>query len=118
MTYTIEQQEKGAEFIRTLVQKSWENAVFKDELVRNPVAAIEQVTGKNLPFLSGKKIVVVDQTDESAIYINIPAQPKIDELELTEEQLEMIAGGLTPALGAYAVGCAVGIGVCWLVSQL
>lgn len=118
MIYTVEQQEKGAEFVRTLVQKSWESAAFKEELVKNPVAAIEQVTGKKLSFLSGKKVVVVDQTDESAIYINIPAQPKIDELELTEEQLEMIAGGVTPALGAYVVGCAVGIGVCWLVSHL
>ena len=115
MTY-LEQQEKGSELLRTLTLKAWERAAFKDQLVRNPVATIEQVTGKDLSFLGDKKIVVQDQTDDSVIYINIPAQPKMDELELTEEQLELVAGGATPA--AYVAGCLIGIGVCWLVSKL
>lgn len=115
MTY-LEQQEKGVELLRTLTMKAWESATFKEQLIKNPVATIEQVTGKDLSFLGDKKIVVQDQTDDSVIYINIPAQPKIDELELTEEQLELVAGGATPA--AYAAGVVVAIGVCWLVSHL
>lgn len=115
MTY-LDQQEKGAELLKTLAYKAWESADFKEQLINNPVATIEQVTGKDLSFLGDKKIIVEDQTDDSVIYINIPAQPKMDELELTEEQLELVAGGATPL--AYAAGVVVGIGVCWLVSQL
>ncbi|MDR6158250.1 MULTISPECIES: class IIb bacteriocin, lactobin A/cerein 7B family [Chryseobacterium] len=116
MNITIEQQEKGAELMKTLTQKAWENAAFKDQLVKNPVAAIEQATGKQISDLNGKRIVVEDQTDDSVIYLNIPAKVDLNELELTEEQLEMISGGLTPA--AYVAGVALGIGVCALVDYI
>jgi hypothetical protein len=114
MKITIEQQEKGAELIKTLTQKAWESSAFKEQLVKNPVATIEQIVGKELTTLNDKRIVVEDQTDESVIYFNIPAKMNLDELELTEEQLEMVAGGLTPV----AIGFGVAIGVCWLVSQI
>jgi hypothetical protein len=116
MNITIEQQEKSAELLKTLAQKAWESATFKEELIKNPIATIEQVTGKNLTNLADKRIVVEDQTDESIIYLNIPAKVDISELELTEEELEMIAGGLTPA--AYVAGVAIGIGVCALVDWM
>jgi hypothetical protein len=45
----------------------------------------------NLP--AGKTLVVRDQTDESAVYINIPAKAEVDA-ELNEEQLEAVAGGM------------------------
>ncbi len=38
-------------------------------------------------------MVVRDQTDESTVYINIPANADIDDIELNEEQLEAAAGG-------------------------
>lgn len=114
---TLEQQEKGAELFKVLAQKAWESASFKEQLIKNPVAAIEQVTGKDLSDLN-RRIVVEDQTDSSVIYINIPAKIDFNELELTEEQLEMIAGGITPVLGAYAVGVAIGVGACWVASHI
>lgn len=58
-----------------IVQKAWEDTAFKAELVVNPVAAIEKLTGKKLNLPEGKTIVVRDQTDESVVYINIPATP-------------------------------------------
>jgi hypothetical protein len=116
MEYTIEQQQKGAELLQTLAQKAWESSAFKEQLVKNPVATIEQVTGKSLTNLNDKRIVVEDQTDESVIYINIPAKVSMDDLSLTEEQLEQIAGGITPTV-AYVAGAAIGIGVCWLVDR-
>jgi hypothetical protein len=116
MNITIEQQEKGAELLKTLAHKAWESATFKEELIKNPVATIEQVTGRSITNLGDKRIVVEDQTDESVIYLNIPAKININELELTEEQLEMIAGGVTPL--AYVAGAVIGIGVCALVDYL
>jgi hypothetical protein len=76
-----------------IVQKAWEDADFKKELVANPVAAIEKLTGKKLNLPEGKTLVVRDQTDESTVYINIPAKAEVDA-ELNEEQLEAVAGGV------------------------
>jgi hypothetical protein len=75
-----------------IVQKAWDDASFKNELTVNPVAAIEKLTGNKLNIPAGKTLVVRDQTDESIVYINIPAKPSMD-IELNEEQLEAAAGG-------------------------
>lgn len=116
MKITLEQQKKGAELMKALVEKAWENAAFKDQLLNNPEQALQQLTGKNIPVPENVKIIAEDQSNENIIYFNIPAEPNFDELELTEEQLELIAGGLTPAL--YFGGMAVGIGISWAVSHL
>ena len=75
-----------------IVQKAWEDAEFKKELLSNPVAAIEKLTGKKLNLPEGKTLVVRDQTDDATIYINIPSKVELDA-ELNEEQLEAVAGG-------------------------
>jgi hypothetical protein len=78
-----------------IVQKAWEDAEFKKELVVNPIATIEKFIGKKLNLPEGKTLMVRDQTDESAIYINIPAVVKHSEdSQLSEEQLEAVAGGV------------------------
>ena len=84
-----------------VLQKAWENAEFKKELVANPVEAIEKLTGKKMNLPEGKTLVVRDQTDQSTVYINIPAeQKKVDDLELSDAQLEVVAGGKTlPGVG-------------------
>lgn len=76
-----------------IVQKAWEDKQFKDELVNSPIEAIEKFTGKKINIPADKKIVVRDQTDESVFYINIPAKPS-DDIELNDDQLEMVAGGM------------------------
>jgi hypothetical protein len=76
-----------------IVQKAWDDADFKKELTANPVAAIEKLTGRKMTLPVGKTLVVRDQTDESTVYINIPAKPEVDA-ELNEEQLELVAGGV------------------------
>lgn len=87
---TTQEQKLYAE----IVQKAWENAEFKKELIANPVAAIEQFTGKKLNLPEGKSFVVRDQTDASAVYINIPAKSNYDNVELNAEQLETVSGGV------------------------
>lgn len=76
-----------------VVQKVWEDAQFKSELVANPTAAIEKLTGHKLNLPEGKTLVVRDQTDESTVYINLPAKPNTEDVELNEDQLEAVAGG-------------------------
>jgi ribosomal protein S4E len=76
-----------------IIQKAWDDADFKKELTVNPVSAIEKLMGNKLNIPSGKTLVVRDQTDESTVYINIPAKPIIEDVELDEEQLEAVSGG-------------------------
>ena len=92
MTLT-EQQQKGQEILNTIIRKSWEDTNFKKDLIRNPIATIETVTGKKIELPDGKSIVVQDQTDKNTVYINIPGKPNISDIELNETQLEAIAGG-------------------------
>lgn len=87
---------KEQKLLQTIIQKAWEDTSFKQELIINPVEAIEKLTGKKVNLPKGKTIVVRDQTEETVVYINIPAQPNMDDVELNEEQLEIVAGGGNP----------------------
>lgn len=117
MVNAIEKQEEGAELMKLLAQRAWESSAFKEQLIKNPVATIEHVTGKNVTMFQNKKIAVEDQTDEYVIYFNIPAKPDFDDLALTEEQLETISGGTTAICGAYVLGVCIGYGICWALSD-
>ena len=75
-----------------VVNKAWEDAEFKKSLMESPLEAIEKLTGQKVILPEGKKLIVRDQMDESTTFINIPAEPK-EDLELSEEQLEAVAGG-------------------------
>lgn len=91
MEFTKEQK-----LFQSIVQKAWEDSAFKAELMTNPVSAIEALTGEQINLPEGKTIVVRDQTDDSVVYINIPAEPNMEDVELNEEQLEIISGGGNP----------------------
>lgn len=106
---TQERQKQGAALMNSLVQKAWESATFKEQLTKNPVSVIESITGEKMK--EDTKIVVEDQTDGSVVYLNIPREPNLEELELTEEQLEMVAGGLTPTFIALGYGIMAGVAI-------
>lgn len=86
-------QKKTQELLQTIIIKSWKDEAFKQQLISNPIDAIEKATGERVNLPKGKTLVVKDQTDSDIIFLNIPPEPKIEDLELSEEQLEVIAGG-------------------------
>lgn len=88
MEFTREQQ-----LFQNIINKAWDDETFKAALLTNPVQAIEELTGEKVHLPEGKRLVVRDQTSEETIYINIPAEQKMDDVELNEEQLEAVAGG-------------------------
>lgn len=95
-----------------LISQSWKDESFKKSLLSNPIPTIENFIGRPISLESGKqKIVVEDQCDSNIVYLNIPERPNFNELELTDEQLEMVAGGSTPLCivgGVFLVGVVIG----------
>jgi predicted house-cleaning NTP pyrophosphatase (Maf/HAM1 superfamily) len=94
-----------------VVQKAWDDAEFKKQLMANPVATMEKLTGEKVNLPEGQKLTVVDQSDESTVYFNIPKRVEIDNLQITEEQLEQVAGGITPTFIAFGYGFVVGVSI-------
>lgn len=95
-----------------LISQSWKDESFKKSLLSNPISTIENFIERPISLESGKqKIIVEDQSNSNIIYLNIPERPNFSELELTEEQLEMVAGGSTPLCvvgGVFLVGVVIG----------
>ena len=89
-------KKKSQELLQAIITKAWEDNTFKQELILNPINAIEKATGERINLPEGKTLIVKDQTDNSMIYINILAEPNMEDLELNEEQLEAVAGGAFP----------------------
>jgi len=81
-------------FLQKLAKKVEEDAEFKKNLLENPIVGIETFLGRRVTLPIGWKIVVVDQTDPSTIFINLPAIQSIEDVELSEEQLDIVSGGL------------------------
>lgn len=86
---------KKQQVLSQVIQEAWGNAEFKAALLADPVPAIEALTGETLSIPEGKTLVVRDQTSEDTIYINIPAQRQMADVELDEAQLDAVAGGTT-----------------------
>lgn len=84
---------KEQETLRQVIAEAWSNPEFKQELIKNPVVAIKELTGQVIALPMGKKLQVFDQSDENVVCLNIPPKPNLEDVELTEEQLEIVAGG-------------------------
>jgi hypothetical protein len=93
-------EQRKQEIIQTVISKAWEDSNFRKELIADPVRAIERISGVKIVLPEGKTLVIADQTDKSKVYLTIPAEPEMENMELTEEQLELIAGGKEPFWGA------------------
>jgi hypothetical protein len=84
-------QEKPEKSLQTVIEKCWKDETFKQEFLENPVKIMEKLSGQTMN-LEGRKVIAVDQTDSSTVYINIPADP--NDVVLTDAELEVVAGGV------------------------
>jgi len=89
----MEQRKNKEEVLRLIISKAWEDIDYRKNLITDPLIAIENLTGAKIILPEGITLVVNDQTDKSKVYMNIPSEPDIEDIELTEDQLEFIAGG-------------------------
>lgn len=97
MELSLEKKQKSQELIANLISKCWEDDSFKKEFILNPAETIKELTGQELSIPENAKFVVVDQSSEKDVYINIPSKPtaerEILNEELTELELELISAG-------------------------
>lgn len=84
---------KEQKVLESIVKKAWDDPVFKDNLIKSPVETIENFLDHPIHLPEGKTISFVDQSNSSTIFINIPAEPNMEDMELNEEQLDIISGG-------------------------
>jgi hypothetical protein len=89
---------KEQRIMQQVISRAWNDDSYKTSLMTDPQAAIEKLTGEKITLPKGKSIAAVDQSDPNVIYINIPPYPNMDDLELSDKDLEMIAGGTFPIL--------------------
>lgn len=125
MEVTLEQKHMGEQLLNSVVQKAQEDNFFRRELINSPHQTIEKLSKANGTISRDIDIVVDDQTDDSKIYLVIPAKYELNDFDLTDEQLEMVAGGegicIGTALLCYGAGVAVGalvVGGAYVVSHL
>jgi hypothetical protein len=88
-----------------IVKRCWEEEEFRKEFTTDPAAAF--VKYLEIPAASLPKISV-HQEEPGSWHIVLPARPSTTG-ELSEEELERVAGGITPTISAAVAISFVGV---------
>lgn len=94
-----------------VVLRSLEDDAFRRQLLADPKGALEQELGAQLP--TNVKVEAVEETPET-VYLVLPARPtEIEPAELTDGELESVAGGETVSTYEYTPDMQRTVTVCW-----
>lgn len=72
-----------------LIEKCWKDPEFKKKVVSDPKRMFEQHTGQKLPE---QMKIFIHEEDANTLHFSIPPAPA-KLAELSDEQLEKVAGG-------------------------
>ncbi|HEX5848316.1 MAG TPA: NHLP leader peptide family RiPP precursor [Rubrobacter sp.] len=90
-----------AEVTRRLIERSLEDEEFRRGLLETPRSAVEQELGTQLP--EGVEVRVVEETADT-IYLVLPSSSPGDQSgELSEQELEVVAGGSSSQSGMCSI---------------
>jgi hypothetical protein len=87
---------KEQRVMQQVISKAWNDDNFKKALISDPINAIEKLTGEKIALPKGKRLEAFDQSNADVIYLNIPPAPNLDDVELSDKDLELVAGGVYP----------------------
>jgi hypothetical protein len=85
-----QQAQRRTELQAQLIERASRDQAFRQELMANPKAVIARELG--VPIPASVEIRVVEETPSSA-YLVLPAAPVRAGQELSEQELEAVAGG-------------------------
>ena len=89
-----------AEVERRLVERSLQDDAFRQRLLEDPRATMEQELGVRLP--EEVQVRAVEETAQTAYLVLPGASPAGEEGELSDRELEAAAGGWDPIGGGTA----------------
>lgn len=76
------------DFEAEMIAKAWEDKAFKERLLKDPKAVVEELSGEKLP--AEMKVSVFEETANSVCLV-LPRSP---DDELSDDELEKVAGGV------------------------
>jgi hypothetical protein len=79
------------EMEQRIIQRSLEDDAFRQRLLEDPKAAIEQELGTRLP--AGVEIRAVEETQDTAHLVLPVRSTDVEPGELSDRELESVAGG-------------------------
>ncbi|WPL16509.1 NHLP leader peptide domain protein [Thiorhodovibrio winogradskyi] len=92
-----------AELEAKIVARAWEDEEFHQKFLADPKAMFEDYLGSKLP---ASLVMTAHQEDADHLHFVIPAKPAVDLDELSDEDLEKIAGGVELVTSLVTVGTA------------
>ena len=92
-----------AEMERSIVQRSLQDESFRQRLLDDPKAAVEEELGTRLP--EGVQVRALEETAQT-IYLVLPNSSPLGEgEELSDQELEAVAGGGSTEAGDWSSTC-------------
>ena len=100
-----EQSQTRRDIEARIVTKAWKDEAYKQELLANPKAIFEQEFGVELP---AEISVQVLEENSTTLNFVLPMRPETSGYELSETELEAVAGGGSP-VGRISVAATVSV---------
>jgi hypothetical protein len=89
-----------------LIEKCWKDPEFKKAVVSDPKGMLERHTGQKLP---PQMKIIIHEEDANTLHLSIPPAPG-NVTELSDEDLEKVAGGTEIVAAALLITLGVEVG--------
>lgn len=109
MENNLEKLVETGRLVTKLANHAKDNKSFKEKLIAEPHSTIDDYIGRKGVFSSKTKIVV-NEPNSDEVYLNIPRKVDLEDIELSDIELETISGGSDLITGIVIGIIAIGAG--------